>query len=73
MAATLPFIQTCCRTCDDPTVINIPGPGPEYGTGSPEGVVQAYPGTTYWDTDGQSMWIKNSGDNTNTGWVQLIA
>lgn len=43
-----------------------------YGTGSPEGAATAIPGTTYWDTLNQSLWVKNSGSG-NTGWVQLIA
>jgi hypothetical protein len=42
------------------------------GVGSPQGVVTAAPFTTYWDTAGQSLWIKNSGFG-NTGWNQITA
>lgn len=48
------------------------GGGGLSGSGSPEGVVTANPGTTYWDTTGQSLWVKDTGTG-NTGWVQLIA
>lgn len=44
---------------------------PLYGSGSPEGVKIARPGTTYWDTVGQSDWRKNTGIG-NTGWVQVV-
>lgn len=43
------------------------------GTGSPEGVVTAAPGTSYYDitTPGAAgEWFKESG-NGNTGWQQL--
>ncbi len=42
------------------------------GVGSPEGVVTATAGTMYFDTTGQSLWIKSSGIGS-TGWTQLIA
>lgn len=42
------------------------------GSGSPEGGVTAEPGTIYWDSAGQSLWIKNSGSG-NVGWTQLIS
>lgn len=42
------------------------------GSGSPEGVVTADPGTTYLDTSDNGFWAKNSGSG-NTGWIQLIA
>lgn len=48
------------------------GGGGESGAGSPEGVVTADPGVTYWDTAGQSLWVKNAGAGA-TGWVQVIA
>lgn len=41
------------------------------GTGSPEGVVTAPPGTTYFDTAGDGLWIKESGAG-NTGWTQIV-
>lgn len=43
----------------------------EVGTGSPEGVVSAAPGSTYLDTDADSLWMKDTGTG-NTGWIQLI-
>ncbi len=47
------------------------GPG-VVGVGSPEGVVTAPPGTSYFDTSTDSFWYKKSGVG-NTGWVQEIA
>lgn len=47
------------------------GGGGESGTGSPEGVVTASPGTTYYDTASGSFWVKGSGTG-NTGWVPLV-
>lgn len=41
------------------------------GSGSPEGVVTANPGTSYLDGDTDSLWYKKTGTG-NTGWVQLI-
>ena len=43
------------------------------GTGSPEGVVSAVPGNTYFDkTSGaEHFWIKKTGTG-NTGWFQII-
>lgn len=38
------------------------------GAGSPEGVVTASVETLYWDTVGQTLYVKNSGSG-NTGWV----
>ncbi len=38
------------------------------GVGSPEGVVTASPGATYWDTAGQFFYVKDSGTG-NTGWA----
>lgn len=42
-----------------------------YGTGSPEGVKTADPGTTYLDTDTGDFWVKKTGTG-NTGWLELI-
>ncbi len=47
------------------------GGGGLSGSGSPQGAQVASPGQTYWDTAGQSLWVKNTGVG-NTGWVQLI-
>lgn len=44
------------------------------GTGSPEGVVSANPGTPYTDNTGgifTGFWLKITGTG-NTGWFQLI-
>lgn len=38
------------------------------GSGSPEGVVTASPGQTYWDFTNQQLWVKEAGSGT-TGWV----
>ena len=42
------------------------------GIGSPEGVVTAPAGTSYFDTSADSFWYKESGSGS-TGWTQLIA
>lgn len=42
------------------------------GTGNPEGVVTAYRGSLYLRTDGgngYTFYVKETGDNINTGWV----
>ena len=47
-----------------------------YGTGYPERVVEAYPGTIYVDkamTNGAYKWIKTKGGASNTGWEVLLA
>lgn len=41
------------------------------GAGSPEGVVTATPGTSYYDSVGLAFWFKISG-NGDTGWVQVV-
>lgn len=43
------------------------------GAGSPEAAVTASPGATYINTTDESFWVKKTGTNTNTGWIQLIA
>lgn len=42
------------------------------GSGSPEGIVSAAPGSTYLDTSTNGFWVKATGVG-NTGWVQLIS
>ncbi len=39
-----------------------------FGAGSPEGVITASQGSTYWDTSGQMFYVKDSGSG-NTGWA----
>jgi len=41
------------------------------GTGSPEGVVTATPGTSYFDSSANAFYYKQTGSG-NTGWVPLI-
>jgi hypothetical protein len=41
--------------------------------GSPEGAITASPGQTYLNTTDESFWVKKTGTNTNTGWVQIVA
>lgn len=48
------------------------GGGGEAGVGSPEGVVTADPGTTYYDTASGDFYVKETGAG-NTGWVLLIS
>ncbi len=47
------------------------GPG-IVGTGSPEGVVTAPVGTSYFNSATNSFWYKKTGAG-NTGWAQLLA
>lgn len=47
------------------------GSGGLAGTGSPEGVVTASPGATYYDTSSGAFYAKETGTG-NTGWVALI-
>jgi hypothetical protein len=39
------------------------------GIGSPEGVIPAWPGSKYVDTDTGDRYTKESGDGTLTGWT----
>ena len=48
-----------------------PAPYVPSGTGSPQGVVTANPGATYFDVTGGGFWVKATGTDNN-GWVQLI-
>jgi hypothetical protein len=41
------------------------------GTGSPEGVITASPGTLYRRTDAGELYIKKTGTD-NTGWGKVI-
>lgn len=50
------------------------GPSVRSGTGSPEGSVSAYVGSQYWQTNGTSgavLWVKETGQGNNTGWVRF--
>lgn len=47
------------------------GSGGLSGAGSPEGVVTADAGTTYWDATNEIFWVKDTGSG-NTGWYQLV-
>jgi hypothetical protein len=73
------------QTGNDPATVHRTirmGPGPSsgvnatgviwmiYGTGNPNGVVVANPGSLFSDTTG-TLYFKASGLNTNTGWVAL--
>lgn len=59
----------------DNTGINVGPSGLQrmvWGSGSPNGVVTARPGSVYFNTDGgtgTTFYVKESGNNTNTGWV----
>lgn len=43
-------------------------PASQSGTGSPEGVVTAIPGSTYVDVSNGNLWVKQTGTG-NTGWT----
>jgi hypothetical protein len=42
------------------------------GTGAPNGSVVGSVGQNYTDSAAQTFWIKETGNATNTGWVQFI-
>lgn len=42
------------------------------GSGSPEGVVTASPGASYWDSTAKIGYVKDTGTG-NTGWREVIA
>lgn len=42
------------------------------GVGSPEGVVTADVGDWYYDTFNQQFYYKETGDDTNTGWIFVV-
>jgi hypothetical protein len=42
------------------------------GTADPEGVETADPGTLYVNTTAHSLWFKETGVGTNTGWLQYV-
>lgn len=58
-------------------VVSIASAGADYmaplvGAGSPEGVVTASPGQTYWNTTApKELWVKDSGTG-NTGWELVV-
>jgi hypothetical protein len=68
----------CCNSCPEVQTVNIPGvPGTdgaaEVDAGlTPETFVTASPGAFYYSSTDSSLWIKESGFLTNTGWVKLI-
>lgn len=41
------------------------------GSGSPEGVIAALPGTPYLNVDTESVWFKKTGTG-NTGWITVL-
>ena len=59
--------QLLCQISDS---IISGGGGGLAGAGSPEGVVTASPGRTYWDTTNKAFYVKDTGTG-NTGWQFL--
>lgn len=53
----------------NPTTIKVVGRETFYGHGSPEGVVTANAGNVYIDVDTGTVYVKQSGIGTNTGWT----
>lgn len=43
-----------------------------FGSGSPEGAVTGSRGYTYFDTANQIFYVKNTGDDSDTGWLAMI-
>jgi hypothetical protein len=58
-------MTTCCEDNGSS------GAGNLFGSGSPEGAVTADVGQGYVNTNNGEYWVKQSGDGTNTGWVQV--
>ena len=54
------------------SAVNMLGQLEYIGTGSPNGAVTASPPARYWNRSGgagTTLYVKESGVNTNTGWV----
>lgn len=54
------------------TALNLLSSNISFGAGVPNGTVTASPGAIYLNTNGgasTTLWVKQSGTNTNTGWV----
>lgn len=64
-------IWVLLQIANNPAVFNVVAGGGTTGTGSPEGVVTAIPGSSYLDTAAANFYVKASGVS-NTGWL-LIA
>jgi hypothetical protein len=47
------------------------GGGTVIGVVDPEGSVTAVASTIYWNSAGQTLWVKNAGSG-NTGWIQVV-
>lgn len=43
------------------------------GAADPEGAVYGSPGMTYLNTTDESVWFKKTGQNSTTGWIEVIA
>lgn len=43
------------------------------GAFNPEGVITTSPLAFFWDFANKILYIKDTGENTNTGWRELIA
>lgn len=65
---TIPFADLMAPATADEEGLS----DPSSGNGSPEGVVMAGFGRTYWDLLNKVFWIKDSVGG-NTGWRELIA
>jgi hypothetical protein len=51
-------------------VMKINGVSPtKWGSGSPSSAVQGWPGWLYWDATGDTLYAKDTGEGTTTGWV----
>ena len=68
ISANAANISTNTSAIDD---INDGRYSPQFGSGSPEGVVTANRNQTYFDTSVPSMWV-NSTIGASTGWVQIV-
>jgi len=41
-------------------------------TVDPEGVTTADPGAVIWNKTNETLWVKETGTGTNTGWIQIV-
>lgn len=71
-ASTVAELAELCQRNFEAILLDPDVNAPFIGTGNPNGVVTASPPATYLNRAGgagTTFWVKESGVNTNTGWV----
>lgn len=64
----MPILAQYVPEMTHPDPANLPDLG-RSGDGSPEGIKTGSPGDTYWDATNDTLYVKDTGVGTNTGWV----